>query len=394
MQEFYRAVRELDMDCRNMAVTVIEGPFLGSKFLLSDGNVVWKSVCMPQTVKKTDTSERTDASEKTDTSERADVSERMDASEKTDIAERTKTAKKTDTDGRILGELSAQASKLPDCGIYAAGFGTVFCEVLGRDKKIVICGGGHVSIPVIQIGRMLGFHVTVLEDRPKFADHARQAGASQVFCESFAEGLGKIQGDGDTYFVIVTRGHRYDQECLLEIAKKKHAYIGMIGSRRRAAAVKETVVEAGADPAVIGKVYTPIGIAIGAKTPEEIAVAIMAQIIQVKNQRPGSSFPAEILEAVLDEEHVGEAKVLATIIQRKGSAPREAGAKMLVMADGRCVGTIGGGCAESEIQKRALMLLREGNKTVELCRADLSAEAAQEEGMICGGVIEVMLELV
>lgn len=83
------------------------------------------------------------------------------------------------------------------------------------------------------MGLMLGFHITVLEDRPKFADHARCAGAHEIICDSFEEGLKRIKGDEDTFFIIVIRGHRYDQVCLENIVRKSHAYIGMIGSRLR-----------------------------------------------------------------------------------------------------------------------------------------------------------------
>ena len=131
-------------------------------------------------------------------------------------------------------------------------------------------------MPVIKIGIMMGWEVTVLEDRPKFADNARRAGASHVICEPFEEGLDKVPGSSDTYFVIVTRGHRYDQVCLEKIAEKEHAYIGMIGSRRRTTLVKKLLEEQGTDKAVLDAVYTPIGLDIGAETPEEIGVAIMA----------------------------------------------------------------------------------------------------------------------
>ncbi len=359
MQGFFQAVRELSPDCRNIAAVVIEGEFFACRLLLSDGRIAWES---------------SDSGQK-ENGEKAGYEDRQTRY------------------GLFREELAAQWEKLPGCGIYESGFGKIFCETPGREKKMVVCGGGHVSIPLIQIGRMMGYRVTVLEDRPKFADNARKAGASEVFCEPFAERLAKIQGDADTYFVIVTRGHRYDQECLFHIAGKQHAYIGMIGSRKRAAAVKAAVIEQGADPAVIESVYTPIGLAIGAQTPEEIAVAIAAQIIQVKSKKESSSFPPEMMDAVLDEKNAGQPKVLATIIRRRGSAPREAGAKMLVLKDGTCLGTIGGGCAEAEIQNKARLMMREGTKA-ELCRADLSADAAQEEGMICGGVIDVLLERV
>lgn len=121
----------------------------------------------------------------------------------------------------------------------------LFCDCLGGEKRLVICGGGHVSMPVIQLGAMMEFTVTVLEDRPLYANNARRAGAHQVICDSFENGLDQIEGSKDTYFVILTRGHRYDQVCLERIAKMPHAYIGMIGSRKRVAKVKEVLIENG-----------------------------------------------------------------------------------------------------------------------------------------------------
>ena len=115
----------------------------------------------------------------------------------------------------------------------------IFQERISRPAKLVICGAGHVSMPIIRMGKMLGFHVTVVEDRPKFADDARRAEADQVYCEPFEDGLAKIKGDTDTWFVIVTRGHRYDTDCLRTILGKPRAYVGMMGSKRRTAIVKD-----------------------------------------------------------------------------------------------------------------------------------------------------------
>ena len=339
MLEFYKAVQAMDTTLSNMAVTVTDGEFSGEKLLLSDQKIIWTSALS----------------------------------------------------GLALG-CQQELEKITDSGIYTIRDSTVFCELLGGETKIVVCGGGHVSIPVIQIGRMIGCKVSVLEDRPKFADNARAAGASEVFCEPFEQALKRIEGDKDTFFVIVTRGHRYDQICLEQIAKKEHAYIGMIGSRKRAAMVKRSVLEHGADPDIIQNVYTPIGLDIGANTPEEIAVAIMAEIIQVKNKKSCGGFPKEILDAVLDEKNMQQPKALATIIRRRGSAPREVGAKMLVLPDGRCIGTVGGGCAESDILTKALLLLREGGRGIRICHVDMNVADAADEGMVCGGEIDVLLE--
>ena len=267
----------------------------------------------------------------------------------------------------------------------------VFRERIGRTPRLIICGGGHVSMPVIRIGKMLGFTVTVLDDRPKFADNARAAGADTVICDPFEEALEGVRGDSDSWFVIVTRGHRYDTICLESILKKTCAYVGMMGSRRRVAIVKDQLAAKGISRELLDGVHTPIGLKIGAETPEEIAVSIMAEIIQVKHSGAKcGGYPEALLSAILADD--GRQKVLATIISRKGSAPRGTGTKMLIFEDGATVDTIGGGCVESEIVQKALLMIRTGEKEFQICEADLTMEAAEDEGMVCGGVVEVMLE--
>ena len=268
----------------------------------------------------------------------------------------------------------------------------IYRERIGGRKNLYICGGGHVSMPIIRIGKMIGFTVTVLEDRPKFADNARAAGADRVFCEPFGDGLARITGDEDSWFVIVTRGHRYDTECLECILRKRHAYVGMMGSRRRVAIVKDQLHQKGVSRELLDSVHTPIGLKIGAETPEEIAVSIMAEIIQVKNNRDNSGeYSEEMLRGLMSED--GRKKTVATIVSRKGSAPRGIGTKMLIYEDGMTVDTIGGGCVESEIIQKALLMMRTGTPEFQICRVDMTMDAAEDEGMVCGGVVEVMLEL-
>ena len=270
----------------------------------------------------------------------------------------------------------------------------IYRERIGRTPKMIICGAGHVSMPIIRMGKMLGFTVTVIEDRPKFADHARAAGADQVLCEPFPDGLSQIRGDSDSWFIIVTRGHRYDTECLEAILQKPYAYVGMMGSRRRVAIVKDQLVAKGVCREALDGVHTPIGLKIGAETPEEIAVSVMAEIIQVKNAGSAKGgYSPKLLDAVLDPDDSRE-KVLATIISRKGSAPRSVGTKMLIRADGTTVDTIGGGCIESEVIQKALLMMRAEDEGFRLCTVDMTADAAEDEGMVCGGVVEVMLEKV
>ena len=221
---------------------------------------------------------------------------------------------------------------------------------------------------------------------------ARNAGATEVICQPFEDALDQIEGDKDTYFVVLTRGHRYDQVCLEKIVGKEHAYIGMIGSRRRSAMVKQNLIEKGCSQEVIGEIKSPIGLNIGAETPEEIGVAIMAEIIEVKNQNKRvCGYPEDLLEAILDIVHPGK-KMLATIITRKGSAPRNVGSKMLILEDGSCVGTIGGGCMEAEVLRKARVMMHENNTGLKTEYVDMTGDDAEEDGMVCGGTIEVLLE--
>ena len=147
----------------------------------------------------------------------------------------------------------------------------VFVQPLGKQAKLVICGAGHVATALIHMAKLLNFEIVVLEDRPLFAESARREGADQVFCGDYAELLRQMTGSRDHYFVCMTRGHRFDQECLLEIYKKSHAYIGMMGSKKRSFLMKKELVEAGFAPELVETLHAPIGLSIGAQTPAEIA---------------------------------------------------------------------------------------------------------------------------
>ena len=276
----------------------------------------------------------------------------------------------------------------------------VFSEILGNEKEIVICGAGHVSMPVISIAKMMGFRVTAVDDRDTFVQNALDRGADEGICSEFGEALDNIPGGPDTFFIIVTRGHRGDAECLLRITKKHFAYVGMIGSHRKVAMVKKTLADAGIPQEIIDSVHTPIGLDIGAETPEEIAVAIMAEIIEVKNKSGRSGgIPHEIMKALLSDER-GQA-VMATIISKKGSSPRGAGTRMLVMRDGSIRGTIGGGCAEATVMQYAEEVLgsiegREKDEAVSpvIMNVDMTGKQVEDDGMVCGGRIEVLIEVV
>lgn len=344
---FYDVISELNINFENRMFTVCDGAHAGEKMITSGGKPVWMS--------------------------------------------------------KSEGFFSVHADdalKAEDGRLTETGGARVFAEPLGNEKQIVICGAGHVSMPVIEIAKMLGFHVTAIDDRPQFVRNALDHGADEGICSGFEEALAGIKGGPDSFFIIVTRGHMSDSECLLSIIRKPHAYIGMIGSRRKVGMVKQMLADAGIPQEKIDSVHTPIGLPIGAETPEEIAVSILAEIIDVKSKNKRSAgISPEIMEALTSEGR--EPSVLATIISKHGSSPRAAGTRMLVGPGGAITGTIGGGCAEATVIAYASEVLcgleeKEKHEAVSpvIMHVDMTGTNVAESGMICGGVIEVLLEVV
>lgn len=159
----------------------------------------------------------------------------------------------------------------------------LFVEVQHQPPTLIIVGAGHVALPLAQLGKMIDFNVVVLDDRPQFANKQRFPMADTVLAQPFRETLHDWPVGNDTYIVLVTRGHTHDVECLLEVLDSPARYIGMIGSKRRVGAVFQLLEsEMGIDPDKFEKVYSPIGLDIGAETPAEIAVAVIAEIITVR----------------------------------------------------------------------------------------------------------------
>ncbi|MEZ4768605.1 MAG: XdhC family protein [Caldilineales bacterium] len=176
----------------------------------------------------------------------------------------------------------------------AAGPVRLFVEVQHRPPELVIVGAGHIAVPLARLGKLCDFTVTVLDDRPQYANRARFPEADAVLAKPLRETMRDWAAEGrldsDSCVVLVTRGHQYDIDCLLEILDAPLAYIGMIGSQRRVRTVFDLLaVEQGIPPEKFDRVYAPIGIAIGARTPAEIAVCIMAEIINVLRGGPARS---------------------------------------------------------------------------------------------------------
>lgn len=160
-----------------------------------------------------------------------------------------------------------------------------FRDRYAKRRTAVVFGGGHISKPLVAMLAMLDFTVTVIDDRPEFANKARFPEATQVICNEFSSVLknGELEIDGDTAVVIVTRGHRHDLDCLRETIHLNACYLGMIGSRRRIKGIMDMLLDEGTSRENLEKLQAPIGIDVGAVTPAEIALSIAAQIIAVFN---------------------------------------------------------------------------------------------------------------
>jgi len=179
--------------------------------------------------------------------------------------------------------LKEEKSKLVPLKLAGGGSAEVFFEVLPAPPKLVVVGAGHIAVPLVKIAKILDFHVTVLDDRILFANRERFPDADDVRVGDMAEELKAMAITPSTYIVLITRGHKYDEPCLREIIHGSAKYIGMIGSRRRIKACFERFKnEERIAEEVIARVYAPIGLDIGTETPEEIALAIMAEIVKVR----------------------------------------------------------------------------------------------------------------
>jgi len=169
---------------------------------------------------------------------------------------------------------------------------TVFLEPVEAEAVLMLFGAGHISTFVAPLARMVGFRVCVIDDRGEFANARRFPSADQLLVCSVAEAFQRVAVTPSTFIAIVTRGHVYDREALRAALATRPAYLGMIGSRRKRDLIYASLMEEGLAAEDLRRVHSPIGISIGAETPEEIAVSIVAELIQVRAQACEGRRPA------------------------------------------------------------------------------------------------------
>ncbi len=155
--------------------------------------------------------------------------------------------------------------------------------MIGR-PRLVVAGGGHVAQAIARQAQLLDFDVTILEDRPEFGNPERFGGA-RVLAGHIPNTLGTLEYGWNSYIVIATRGHKLDGECLLAAVKTDARYIGLLGSRRKAALVAGMLRDEGVPQGRIDSIRTPVGLDLGGRTPAEIALSVLAEITQERYGR-------------------------------------------------------------------------------------------------------------
>lgn len=172
---------------------------------------------------------------------------------------------------------------LPVC----AGVITCFINVFPSQETLILIGAGHVAQPIAKLGKMLGFRVVVVDDRPEYATKERFPDADQLIAENWEKALSELRIDNNSFIVILTYAGEYDELALRKVINSKAAYIGMIASRSKAKTILAKMRRDKVPEELLRRVTTPIGLDIGAETPVEIAISTMAQIVMLRKKASG-----------------------------------------------------------------------------------------------------------
>jgi xanthine dehydrogenase accessory factor len=193
-----------------------------------------------------------------------------------------------------------------DNGLICGGQLDIFVEPVTPEPRAYIFGGGHVSKSISKIANMAGFATVIIDDREAFANKERFPEADETYADEYENVFPKLDISSSAYIVIVTRGHRDDMRVLRWAVGTPARYIAMIGSKRKTISVVKELVKEGIPREAFDKIYAPMGLEIGAETPEEIAISVVGEMIAVRRgpkadwrQLSKSIFAHEELKALL-----------------------------------------------------------------------------------------------
>lgn len=183
----------------------------------------------------------------------------------------------------LVKEYGLSGSGAGSVGMVCGGRATIVIEVISPPQKLLVFGAGHVGLAIIETARDLGFAMMVVDDRPEYLAAGRfpDGVATQLATSDYSAGVPDI--DESTYVVIVTRSHETDLKALKYVLNHSPAYVGMMGSGKKVRATFESLVGDGVSPSALEKVHAPIGLDIGSKTPKEVAISVLAEILKVRN---------------------------------------------------------------------------------------------------------------
>lgn len=285
-------------------------------------------------------------------------------------------------------------------GLAFTADGDPYLRTFRPRERLVVLGGGHIALALCGFAQAVGFSVTVVDDRPEYAAAERFPAAERVMCGEFPAAIAALELTERDYVVIVTAGHASDTACLKTVLDgAMPCYVGMIGSRRRTAALMDQLESRGYARRLLDQVHTPIGLAIGALTPQEIAISIVAELIQCK--RAGTTRRGNAGRLVCEDVDLPLLRFLALdtapkavllVLDSAGSTPAKAGAMMAVDRSGRQAGTIGGGYGEGLALREANALIGTGKQHT--LWVDMTAPVSDKTtscDMVCGGTLRVLV---
>jgi xanthine dehydrogenase accessory factor len=189
-----------------------------------------------------------------------------------------------------------------DAGLICGGSLEIFVEPLLPQPTLYLFGGGHISTAVARVAGRAGFAIGIIDDRDTFANTERFPMASEIHT-SYEDAFEKVHPNQSSYIVIVTRGHKDDMRVLAWAVDTKARYIGMIGSKRKVLSVYKALLKEGCSPEKFTDVHAPVGLEIGALTPEEIAVSITAELIAVRRNAQNLSHKSVKLSQAVSLAH-------------------------------------------------------------------------------------------
>lgn len=173
-----------------------------------------------------------------------------------------------------------------DLGMCCGGRMEVFVEAIEAQPRLILFGAGHVAQPTAEFARRVGFRVVVVDDREELNTEARFAGCERLLMEP-AEARRALSTTSEDWLVVVTHDHRLDEEALDCFGRLPHRYIGIIGSRRKVIRILQRIAQRGTPPP-LERVYAPIGLDLGAVTPEEISISIVSELVALRHGKLGS----------------------------------------------------------------------------------------------------------